>query len=102
MRLFRREGDRPEINGKVVVNIDVRRVDRQTRKVKIIVAATWAAETLFKAEYNSEVKNDLQAVEQARIIAEAYCKHEDYVISSVDITGADLPVVQTIAGGSRW
>lgn len=106
MRLFGRKGeiteDRPESDGRVIVNIDVRRVDRIRRRVKIVVAATWAAETLFKAEYNTESRNDLQAVTQARIIAETFCKHEDYIITSVDTTGADLPVIRTVTSSSRW
>lgn len=106
MRLFGRKGeiveDRPETSGKVIVNIDVRRLDRIRRRVKIVVAATWAAETLFKAEYETEVKNDVQAVTQARMVAETFCRHEDYIITSVDTTGADLPVIRTVTGGSRW
>lgn len=106
MRLFSKTGgiveDRPETSGKVIVNIDVRRIDRTKRRVKIIVAATWAAETLFRAEYETESRNDVQAVTQARIIAETFCKHEDYIITSVDTTGAELPVIQTVAKGGRW
>lgn len=102
MRLLRKEKDQPDVSGKVVVNIDVRRVDRQTRKVKIIVAAMWASNTLFKAEYSSAAKNDMQAVNEAQFIAENFCKHEDYIITSVETTGANLPVIKNIEKGSRW
>lgn len=106
MRLFGRKGeiveDRPETSGKVIVNIDVRRLDRIRRRVKIVVAATWEVKTLFRAEYETEAKNDVQAVTQARIIAETFCKHEDYIITSVDTTGADLPVIRTVTSSSRW
>jgi hypothetical protein len=106
MSLFRKKTDiikdSPNVSGKVIVNIDVRRQDRQTRKIKIVVVATWANETLFKAEYSSIAKNDMQAVNEAQTIAEAFCKHENYVITSIETTGADLPFVRTVDRGSRW
>lgn len=91
-----------ETSGKVIINIDIKRLDRIKRKVKIIVAATWASETLFKAEYETESLNDLHAATEAQVIAETFCKHENYIVSKVDVTGADMPVVKSIERGSRW
>lgn len=98
MNLFRKNkmiDDEEMIDGKVIVNIDVRRLDRKLRKIKIVVVATWTCDTVFKAEYEAEVKNDYQAVTEAQAIAELFCKHSDYVITSVDTTGPDL-VLPTI------
>lgn len=83
-----------EADGKVIVNIQVERINRKEREVQIKVFDRGREENVFKADYVSR-QSEAHAHSSAQEMVKRYTRENDYVID-VETTNVELPTVQTL------
>ena len=93
--------ERDDPTGKVSANIDIRKQDRRTSVIKIVIVSADTGETLFKAEYTTDKTSGLAAHTVASNIINTFCDAHNY-IPTISNTGGGLPSISTIIRGSRW
>jgi hypothetical protein len=96
MRLFGNKGvltsDEPNQDGKVLVRITIDKVERQTRKVRVIVVERSTGKTIYKLRYTSN-KKDIPCYYEAENYVKQYVKDHDFIIDSIS-SNVQLPVVR--------
>lgn len=92
--------DEPSQDGKVLVRISIDRVDRQTRKVKIIVVERSSGRTIYKLRYTTQ-KSDRPAYFEAENYVKQFVIDNDYVIDGRISSNVQLPVIQNVSTRMR-
>ncbi|WP_409251788.1 hypothetical protein V1502_16990 [Bacillus sp. SCS-153A] len=83
-----------EFDGKVLVSIKVDAIDRQNRKVKIVITEKQSEEVVFKAEYQSSQKEYL-AYESARELVKAFVRENGYYLDN-EVTNVQKASISTV------
>lgn len=77
----------------VTAHIDVKRKAGQTRKVKVI-AVDHRGDTVFKASWTGQMKNDYAIYNVACDILEKWSQASGYIVEDTS-TNVELPVIST-------
>lgn len=94
--------DKQDNTGLVVVDVRVRRRDRQERKVKLTIVEQETGDTVGKMDFSDKrSQSDYGAYTRAVEIARLYCRNQDYVIADMLENMEDKPVVKTAEKRAR-
>lgn len=72
------------------------------RRVEIILIDCDTGETIFKAAYNTHLKSDFAAFQDAQVRINDYLVGEELVLHDELTTNAQLPTITTHQRGGRW
>ena len=82
----------PEMDGKVLIRINVEKIDRKQRKVSIKINERIDGELVFSATYQTD-KAERPSYYFAEDIVKNYCKENDWIIDGGISTNVSLPYV---------
>ncbi|GGH72714.1 hypothetical protein GCM10010978_09890 [Compostibacillus humi] len=93
--------DDETMDGLVRAFVEIKRVDRTKRKVKMTITDCGTGKTVYKAEYYTAVKTDFAAYNNACDDAKQVIKRENYVLYGEIGTNVELPVIITASRRMR-
>lgn len=93
--MFRKAKPTPDDSGQVNAYVEIKRLDRAKRKVKIVVASLDSGKTVFKATYETTAKTDFYCFNVASDFIKSYVDSENYIINDRIATNIELPTVTT-------
>lgn len=112
MKLFRGSGKHNDaipadsthkLEGYAAGNVKIDRLPKeQGRRVEIVLIACDTGETLFKAQYKTQLQSDFAAFEDAKTRINDYLVEEKLVLHDELTTNADMPSVTVHQRGGRW
>ncbi|WP_269409615.1 hypothetical protein [Lentibacillus daqui] len=96
--------DQPEMDGKVIVNIKIKPVDRFQTEVKTVIVEQQTGETVYRSKYVEKgSKTEYHAYVRAEQIAKQFCRNENYIpnIVSNNLEDDGMPKIKTTEKRSR-
>jgi hypothetical protein len=90
----------PDMSGRILVRITSDRVDRATRKVKLIIICRSTGKTLFKLRFNAEGKTDQSIYYYCSDMAKGFAKEHDLIIDRIT-SNIDMPYIRNSNKRSR-
>lgn len=104
MRFLRRKettGIDEDMTGLVTARVEIKRVDRNVRTVKAILASCSTGKTCYKAEYETKATTDYYAYNHAVEELQRVIKREDYILHGDISTNIQLPGIVTTSKRMR-
>lgn len=99
MRLFASNKDRAEIDedmaGLVRARVEIKRLDRNTRHVKVVIVDCQSGKTVYKSDYQTKATTDYFAYNHAVDELKQVIKREDYILFDAVSTNIELPSIVT-------
>lgn len=97
MNPFKRKADSPDVSGRVMCYVEVKRYDRTTRHVKAVAAPEERqGVTAFKVEFETQA-TEYAAYNQGKSYLEAWANDNDWIVDDV-ASNINLPKVNMAKG----